>query len=227
MGNSGAIHASVRVLTAASVVGLLIAGGHRAWQSIGARPFLDPRIARLGVPAVDTKRARPFEAEGTEIVVALIGTSRCVGSRHKSLTVAMDSLRKRLRVFAEKRHQRVRLLGVALDDDLAVGLRWLTTVGPFDEISVGGSWLNLEAVHLVHRGLIGEATVPQVVVFRRSFAGERTGAILVSPDRLAFRKAGLEPIMSWSISADVLGDIYLGLESAEPEGLRKARDESQ
>ncbi len=59
-------------------------------------------------------------------------------------------------------------IGVAAEKSLNAGLRFLNAMGQFDEIVVGGDWMNEEAVRYFWRDIPGRASLPQIVVVRRS-----------------------------------------------------------
>lgn len=192
----------IRLLTTISIGGLSVAVGHRLWLRLMAVPFVDPRIAGLSIPAVESRRARVEENRGGEVVVVLIGMAGCAASRQPALAAAMDQIRARLRVLSSERGIPIAFWGVALDRDLSKGLRWLTSVGPFDEISVGGNWLNSQAVRFMFGGSSGPATVPQIIVFQRTIDQPSSSTLVVGPETIATRRVGVQPILDWVVSDD-------------------------
>jgi hypothetical protein len=171
----------------ASSAGIVIAGGHRVQRHVTARPFLDPRIDRLMMRPLTSRQAQPGVDDGPEIVVVLIGSAGCAASRQNTLSNAMDQLRATLLEASSRQGLRVAFLGVALDTHISSGLRWLTSVGPFDQVSVGGNWLNLAAV--------------QIVVLRRVVTiASDSQSVVVEPDVLVSRLRGVQEIINWATS---------------------------
>ncbi len=201
----------VRVVVLASMTALGIAVGHRLWQSLASRPFLDPRIDRIGNSGAFVPRLTPVGKEGSEILVVLIGSSRCAASRQPVLVAAMKALRERIVGVAAKNGMQVAFVGVALDDNLSTGLKWLVSVGPFDEIGVGRNWLNSYMIHLVHRDLPGDAAIPQLIVIRRAVSSTRAGTVLVGSDDIVAREVGLDGIRELAApNRSILGTLVLG-----------------
>jgi hypothetical protein len=70
-------------------------------------------------------------------------------------------------------YAKISVIGVALDDTVSNGLQFLTQIGrgnvaqAFDQVAVGGSWLNEEIVRYVWMAGAAEASTPQVVLLER------------------------------------------------------------
>lgn len=191
-------------LTVVSAAAVIVVAGHRVVSWVDRQPFLDPRIGNLTMSAKETTRARPFAASrSTEIVVVLLGSSGCAASRQGVLVSAMNTIRRKLRLVVTP-GLRVSFHGVALDDDIAIGLRWLVTVGPFDQVSVGGNWLNSEAVRLLHREFRGQAGVPQLVVLSRTVQTLGTSGLQIAADSILARRLGVEAIDAFANDSNSL-----------------------
>lgn len=184
-----------RAVALGSITAVGIASGHRLWVNLAAKPFLDPRIERIGHSRSGIARQTPVGIEGSEVLVVLIGSSRCVASRQPMLVTALKTLRTRIVDIAANRSVQVSFVGVALDDIVVDGLKWLTAVGPFDEIGVGRNWLNSYMIHLVHRELRGDAAVPQLIFLRRVVSANRAGMVFVGADEVLLREVGLDNIV--------------------------------
>ncbi len=94
------------------------------------------------------------------------------------------------------------VVGIAMDDDLTAGVRYLRSLGrsgaAFDEISVGGSWLNQFATALIWRDGLATPEVPQVVlVERRVDAAGYPRYMDVQRDSVLLKVTGRDSLIAW------------------------------
>jgi hypothetical protein len=148
----------------------------------------------------------PFaSANGTHLIAFVITASDCGWSQRPSMMEAMGSLRSKLRTKHGANYAQVSVIGVALDEDLDAGLRFLSQLGKgkpggaFDQVVVGGSWLNEQIVRFVWRDSVAEAASPQVIVIERPVNTESylsTFTIGIKNDRVVTNRTGRE-IFEW------------------------------
>lgn len=159
------------LLTSACIVGLLLA--RRMWVDASA-------VHTAAVPR-DTARTR------NEVVFVFIGDIKCQICRSDEFTSTLDRLILGLRGEVAARGDLFRAVGVVITPDIRGGYAYLRKHGRWDEISLGGGWLNTLAVQNVWRGE-SRGAVPQVVVFAHSIhrgpglflVSERTRSVTVT-----------------------------------------------
>ena len=104
------------------------------------------------------------------------------------------------------RYAHVGVVGVAIDEEPEAGLDFLSEIGgggvrhAFDQIAIGGSWLNEHLVRFVWREAVAEAATPQVIVVERlvdtrSYLSDYT--IRTEEDRVVATASGSSPILQW------------------------------
>ena len=149
----------------------------------------------------------PFaSANGTHLIAFVMTASDCGWSTLPEGMEAIRSLRARMQSDHGTAYAQVSVVGVALDTNVAAGLKFLSDLGngtpggAFDQISVGGSWLNEQAVRFFWRKQAAVAAIPQIVVIERqvdtgSYLSE--SAIRVQDDAVVATPRGHEAILAW------------------------------
>jgi hypothetical protein len=195
----------------------------RAWKGrvVKGSVILIPMfLAYLGVGFVQIHRhpspaavraqntATPFNpfaaANGKHLIAYVVTASDCGWSTRPVVMRAVAGLRDRLRSVHGASFARVRVVGIALDEDVGAGLRFLNKLGfgegTFDQVMVGGSWLNEQIVRFVWRDTIAEAASPQIVVIERPIDTALyalTFKIVVNSDTVLANPVGNEQIIAW------------------------------
>lgn len=195
----------VRKLSAASVVlGSMLA----SYLAVGVWQ-LQPRLGARAQAQVASGEApsNPFaSANGMNLIAFVLTASDCGWSSRPATMEAVGSIRDKMRSAHGVSYAQISVVGVALDRDLDAGLAFLSDLGKgepdgaFDQIMVGGSWLNEQIVRFVWREGITEAASPQVVVIERPVNTESylaTSTIAVQSDRLLLNAIGSIEIMLW------------------------------
>ena len=85
-------------------------------------------------------------------------------------------------------------IGVATDWEFDKGLRFLADYGAFDEVIVGGNWLNSAAVRFIWRDLPGQPAFPQVVLLEREVTVNKTN-VTFGPEKVISRFIGIDEII--------------------------------
>jgi hypothetical protein len=130
----------------------------------------DPQTtADPGVAAEDDARPRanPFAPEhGTHLIAFVVTASDCGWCGRPELKAAIGSLRENLNAVHKRRYAAVSVVGISADEDIATGLAYLAEVGAgtlnaaFDQVMVGGGWLNEQIVRLIWQDrLAGSSTL--------------------------------------------------------------------
>jgi hypothetical protein len=136
---------------------------------------------------------------GQELVMVVIASSTCVGVQDRAFRDAIARIRSGLRERARAGGATFVSVGVATDRAPESGAALMKRLGPFDELSLGRSWLNSGAVKYIWMDHPGAAMVPQVVVLERTIHWGRV--VTVSDERVLLRKAGARGIVDWSLLA--------------------------
>lgn len=151
----------------ASVLFLLAAVfGVGLWLSL--THDLTVRLERVAVagPAGVVYEPLYRQAQGPEIVLVFVGSSRCAWSNDQDLPPALEALKVRLAQHAREAGLAFRALGVAADWGSERGVAYLTAFGAFDEISTGSNWTNSALLDHVWEAGVTVAT-PAVFVYQQ------------------------------------------------------------
>ncbi len=148
--------------------------------------------------AVDSTRYVPTSsiASGDELILVFIAGAFCAASRDSALPAIVEHAKLRAAAAASEAGYRFRAIGVSLDWRQEEGLALLARYGRFDQIAVGGNWLNDSAVKYLWRDIPGGAEVPQILFVRRSIdVGPRL--IHVGDESMVARLGGSDAIRRW------------------------------
>lgn len=105
--------------------------------------------------------------DGIEEVAVLIGASWCSASKVPGFASSIRGVMATLHKEARTRGHAFSTVGVSLDWGPKQGMRWLDTMGAFDELIVGRNWGNDAAIQYVWRDPHARPAVPQLVLLRR------------------------------------------------------------
>jgi hypothetical protein len=142
-------------------------------------------------PSLDLERGTT-----EQVRMILIGSSACGAHRNEILRAAVETAKQSLAERYTGEGQQFVSAGVAIDWRVEDGIDFLAAFGEFDEIIVGGNWLNSGAIRYIWRDFPGESAVPQVVVVKRSVTVS-SATISVGEEELLARLAGAEQITKW------------------------------
>ena len=90
---------------------------------------------------------------------------------------------------------------VSIEPSVEDGIRHLSRLGQFDEMSVGGNWTNSAVVRYlgVNNGKVSDSPIPQLIVLERDIQ-MGGGTLQVGPERELARFIGLDQIKGWVTS---------------------------
>lgn len=118
----------------------------------------------------DSMYQNPFRS-GRYLVAYVLVASDCGFSNEKLTKKAIREFGDSLRVSQGEVYTHVSVVGVSIDTDLDAGIKFLQEIRGsgtvFDEISVGGNWLNEHITRLVWREGMATPNLPQVVLIER------------------------------------------------------------
>ncbi len=157
-------------------------------------------IGRPGAPS-----SAPFASVGgRHLDVLVITSSDCAWSTRPEFMTAIPRIRQRLRSTSRRSYQKVNIIGVAMDVDPDSGFQFLAELGNgkvggiFDQVAVGGSWLNEVVTQFVWRENLGEAATPQVVIAERLVSADSYPTALdITERKLLLRLVGSSRIDRW------------------------------
>jgi thiol-disulfide isomerase/thioredoxin len=128
--------------------------------------------------------------DGNELVLVYFGATNCGPCREPSVKAAVMKAKS---VFAERaaaQHRPYATIGVALDTDVEKGIKYLKSVGPFDEVSVGRSFDNSAVLALMisddEDAMMG---IPQLIIYERTIE-HRSRTIVASAPKILVRVPG-------------------------------------
>lgn len=199
-----------RGMTRKPLAGVVLLGSMAA-SYFGLSIWQQHRGSGATVSRADSAGARslvnPFaSANGMHLIAFVVTASDCGWSTQTKTMEAVGSIRSKLRSAHGGSYAQITVIGVALDEDLDEGLRFLSDIGKgalsgaFDQIIVGGSWLNEQVVRFVWREHIIEAASPQIVVLERPVNTEAylaSSTIGVQNDRILTNPTGSAQIVQW------------------------------
>jgi len=149
----------------------------------------------------------PFASvDGEHLVAFVITASDCGWSNQHLTKAALGSIRERMRSAYGDKYAHIEVVCVAIDENPEAGLAFLSDIGggavrtAFDQVAVGGSWLNEQVVRFVWREGKTEAATPQVIVVERrvdtsSYLSEST--IKTGDDLIVANASGRSDILRW------------------------------
>ena len=148
--------------------------------------------------AAQTDQSKVFPT-GDYLVIYVLLSSECGLCTEAKARAAIAALRDSVLATNSGRYVAVRVVGVSVDNDLGKGIRYLTSFKPpFDQLVVGGSWLNEVMSSMAWRDHIATTQIPQILAFQRKI--DATGYprdIIVQPDSLVLRFAGRDSLIAW------------------------------
>lgn len=152
-------------------------------------------LATTGAGAVRHVVTRP--QAGTEFLAIFVGSSTCGASEFPGLVEAVQRIRMKLRSKTAKENKLFISIGVALDQDPWVGIKFLEQFGPFDEVLSGGSWLNTGSLAYILRDFPSRRAIPQLILVERDVMIESQSIASVT-EQLVGRRVGADAIVSFA-----------------------------
>lgn len=185
------IRSVVAGIAVLALSGVISYSGARFVRGLGAKP---------SNPGERTRPPGP--PSGRHLVAFVLLSSECGFCAEKHTRAAVSQLRESLIKSQSAAFQRISVVGVAIDRNVDKGLKYLGSLGrsgvAFDEISVGGMWLNEMITSLVWRDAVGTPSVPQVLIVERNVdASAFPGHIEIRPDSLLLRVSGRDSLIDW------------------------------
>jgi hypothetical protein len=150
---------------------------------------ISPRLAQqLGVRSL---------VPATEFVVYVISASFCSSNRVPGFLDALAAIPHLVddQLAGDPRNT-LRIAGVAVDASPRAGMEYLLSILDFDEITAGGSWLNVASEKLLFGPYAFPALVPQVVILERQVKWGRS-SVALHDERVVIAVSGADAILDW------------------------------
>lgn len=198
-----------RAVPAVVLVGAIVASymGFSAWRQQRSDVWVSTSPRHPGESVDANAAANPFaSANGTHLIAFVVTASECGWSNQPAVMDAIGALRTTIRSAHKESFAHVSVVGVLLDENLDEGLRFASDMGKgrldgaFDQLIIGGSWLNEQIVRMVWRDRVARAATPQVLVIQRSVntQGYLTDKrIFVEGDTVVANVVGGSDLLSW------------------------------
>jgi hypothetical protein len=183
--------------------------GSLAASYTGVSIWRDQHRAALATRVEEDEKppVNPFEREnGKNLIAFVVTASDCGWSALPATMKAVGSIREKLRAAHGATYVSTSVVGVALDRNLGSGLDFLAKLGggkpekAFDQIIVGGSWLNELVIQFVWREGIVDALSPQILLIERTVGTDAyltASTISIKNDKLLANPRGSSEIVQW------------------------------
>lgn len=191
------------VWLAAGVV--VLAAALRGEPSPAAAAAPAKEAAPAGAPPALTSKYTPSYASSTgkQVVMVLVGAAFCGAQRKPGFPQQVEDAKLSLQRQAAASDRQFSTLAVSLDWKTEDALAFLEHFGEWDQLSVGGNWLNEGAIRYVWREMPADPVVPQILVIERDVVKGEQG-ITIRGDRLLKRLMGTAEIEAWVQSGAAL-----------------------
>ena len=155
-------------------------------------------LTASGRPPQPVMPSRPVAV--TEVIAVYIGS---VGT--DSLTGmdrVLDAMGGAVRKQTASTNRAFLMRGVSIEPSVEAGIRHLSRLAQFDEVSVGGNWTNSAVVRYlgVHNGRVSDSPIPELIILEREVRFDGDRMLEVGPERELARFIGIDKIQGWVTS---------------------------
>ncbi len=185
-----------RFILALGTTSVLVGMSGLSIAAIHHRTVSAPTASRVSYKRATGNSSLVVLGSRDELVAVLIASSHCSGSLRPDFVPAVLKMKRALAFKALSEHKRLVTVGAATDDSKDDGLTFLNMLGPFDEIVLGGNWLNEAATQYIWRDQPGVPAVPQWVLLERHVDINRK-SINVGAERVVDRVIGANGMLEW------------------------------
>lgn len=137
---------------------------------------------------------------GEEIAFIFIGASSCPAASKGDVISTVRTAKKAVGNRLDSLELSYTTIGVAKDWSTQEGINYLERLGKFNQITVGGNWMNMAIMKYVHDGISGQAATPQLLLVHRKVRGIEAPTFSIEKETLLLRKVGVNEIMRWASS---------------------------
>jgi hypothetical protein len=133
--------------------------------------------------------------DGRQIMAVYLGAQTCGPCLFPEVKNAVVRMKPLVAEQARKAGAAFAAIGGSSDWDPSVAANFLASVGPFDQIVLGGNFTNMAFEHFVWRVPKGTAGMPQILILERTVTSD--GRITFSEPRVLRRLLGHAEIVAW------------------------------
>jgi hypothetical protein len=171
------------------------------WLAIAALAVTVPAVA-----AVASVAARPAAVQyqpaygfrdGRELVMVFVGASFCRAHQREGFPEALEQAKVAMAAEAARQDVQFRAIGVSMDWQPEEAIEFLNKFGRFDEMALGGNWVNQAVIRYVWRDLPGRPSVPQVILLERTIEKAQSSVNVVN-EQVVRRLTGTAEITAWA-----------------------------
>ena len=151
-----------------------------------------------GRPLQPVRPQRPVAVtEVIAVYVGSLGTDSLTGM-DRVLGIMSAAVRKQ----TASTNRGFLMRGVSIEPLVEDGIRHLSRLAQFDEVSVGGNWTNSAVVRYlgVHDGRVSDSPIPELIILEREVRSDGSRMLEVGPERELARFVGINKIQSWVTS---------------------------
>lgn len=205
---------ATRVLRVALLATVLAITGVVGYTAVG---LLESSSVPRSTAATTGPRVNPFASQdGLQLVAYIVTASNCGWSSTPAMMSLVGSVRDSLIADLDSQFTSVRVVAVVLDDTLANGWRFIQELSggkpelAFDQVIVGGSWMNESIQKWVWKDGVVEAASPQVFLVAREITSSSyldDSRIRLGSERIVARHVGSSQIHSWLTSGASVGAV--------------------
>lgn len=195
---------------------LLVFGvvGMTSYTLVGAASVSSRSASPRAQPTANRPIPNPYgSSTGANLVAFVITASDCGWSRQPEVLAAVRKLPDALRNHHGDRFRSISIIAVLIDSDLELGLRFFKEVSGnhqiFDQVSIGGGWLNEEAIRLMWSRHSVLPASPQIVLMSRQVDASEylsNSRIRVTGDSILAEVSGSRQIAEWIRNGTPLPD---------------------
>lgn len=130
-----------------------------------------------------------------ELNLVYIGGNWCAPCHKDTLKQALEEAKLALYEKAKEQEMNYSVIGVANDQSVEKGWKFLNSSGYFDEVIIGKKWTNSGAIDFIFDQEGVRPAIPQIIVFKRLL--EFNDGIEVGKKKIIVRKIGANAIYEW------------------------------
>ena len=141
--------------------------------------------------------APPGTVEVTEVIAVYVGSTGT--DSLTGMARVLSDMGTALRRQTASSGRGLIMRGVSIEPSVEGGIRHLSRLGAFDEVSVGGNWTNSAVVRYLgaNDGRVSDSTIPELILLERTVRSDNTRMLQVGPERELTRFAGVDRISGW------------------------------
>jgi hypothetical protein len=134
--------------------------------------------------------------DGNQIVVVYFGMTGSGYDRDPVFSGAIRRMKPLLSRQADSLGRPLTMNGVVLDWGTQSGVAYLTSLGNWDEITIGNNWTSMAATRYLWNDPKGRPAVPQVVLYERNVTANPE-RVTIGPEHRLGQFVGVEEIVRW------------------------------